>query len=111
MNDFEKAKELTDKHVYCCVSSWMDNEFKHNDAPTDDIENLYGEEIEGEDEPTMKEVFEWYVVSDWLADKLAGQGQVVIREHEYLPTLWGRTTTGQAVYVDGVFQRILEAMV
>lgn len=50
------------------------------------------------------EVLEWWLVSDWLAVKLAEQGEVVI--NDYGCCWWGRTTSGQAVYMDWVIAQI-----
>lgn len=50
-------------------------------------------------------MFEHWIVSDWLADKLAAQGEKVDKDFAGL-TIWARTTTGQAVYCDGVIERI-----
>ena len=50
------------------------------------------------------EVYEWWAVSSWLADKLRARGEIVI---DYgCPTVWGRQTTGQAILLDGVIREI-----
>lgn len=56
-------------------------------------------------EPHQSEVFEHWIVSDWLADKLAEKGEKVDMDFAGL-TIWARTTTGQAVYADAVIERI-----
>ena len=51
-----------------------------------------------------EEVFEWWLVSPYLARELKEQGEVIIDAlgcH-----WWGRTTSGQAIYMDGVIQKI-----
>ena len=53
---------------------------------------------------TDDEVFEWWLVSPYLARELKEQGEVIIDAlgcH-----WWGRTTSGQAIYMDGVIQKI-----
>jgi hypothetical protein len=52
--------------------------------------------------PQTKEIYEWWLVSNWLCEKLAEEGESVI-PHE---NIWGRTTTGQAILLDGVITRI-----
>lgn len=47
-------------------------------------------------------VYEWWIVSGWLCEKLKQQGECVI-EHE---NIWGRCCTGQAILLDGVISRI-----
>lgn len=50
------------------------------------------------------EVYEHWVVTDWLASKLRGHDEVVF-EFAGL-TVWGRTTTGQSVSMDYVIERV-----
>lgn len=51
-----------------------------------------------------EEVMEWWEVGDWLAGRLAGMGEVVIRNG--YGDWWGRCCTGQAVYLDHTIQRL-----
>lgn len=56
---------------------------------------------------TEEEVFEWWLVSPYLAQELKEQGEVIIDAlgcH-----WWGRTTSGQAIYMDDVIRKIAEA--
>lgn len=55
----------------------------------------------------LQEVYEWWEVSDWFADKLEAYGEVVIKSYH---TYWGRCTTGQAIYADGVIHKIADDM-
>lgn len=53
------------------------------------------------------EVLEWWLVSDWLADKLRERDEVVVEDYG---CRWrGRTTSGQAVYMDWVIAEICNA--
>lgn len=56
-------------------------------------------------EPYQREVFEHWIVSDWLADKLAKKGEKVDKDFSGL-TVWARTTTGQGVASDSVIAQI-----
>lgn len=56
-------------------------------------------------EPFEREVYEHWAVTDWLADKLEAEGEKVDRGFAGLP-VWARTTTGQAIYADGVIEAI-----
>jgi hypothetical protein len=58
-------------------------------------------------EPHEREVYEHWIVSEWLADKLEAQGEKVDRDFAGL-TVWARTTTGQAIRLDYVIERICE---
>ena len=51
------------------------------------------------------EIFEHWIVSSWLADKLEAKGETVVRDF-YGLTVWGRTTTGQAIWCDWIIQEI-----
>ncbi len=57
-------------------------------------------------EPSPQEIFEWWLVSDWLADKLSQFEEPVLRTA--YGTWWGRTTTGQAIKLDYVMRKIAE---
>lgn len=56
-------------------------------------------------EPYQREVYEHWIVSDWLADELEAEGEKVDKDFAGL-TVWARTTTGQAIAADGVIERI-----
>jgi hypothetical protein len=69
-------------------------------------ENTAADCCEFDDEPAYQlEVFEHWLVSDWLADKLEAHGEKVDRYFAGL-TVWARTTTGQAIYADYVMEQI-----
>ena len=58
----------------------------------DEIDDLRREE----DEP--QEIYEWWSVSSYLVKKLEEWGEPVIPDYN----LWGRTCTGQAIFLDSV---------
>lgn len=57
-------------------------------------------------EPYRREVFEHWIVSDWLADKLAEKGEKVDKDFASM-TVWARTTTGQGIASDSVIEAIV----
>ena len=57
-------------------------------------------------EPYQREVFEHWIVSDWLADKLIEHGEKVDKDFAGL-TVWARTTTGQGIASDSVIEAIV----
>jgi hypothetical protein len=57
-------------------------------------------------EPYEREVYEHWIVSDWLADKLAEKGEKVDKDFAGL-TVWARTTTGQGIASDWVIEQIV----
>lgn len=56
-------------------------------------------------DPYEWEVYEQWAVSAWLAEKLQSQGEKVDTDFAGL-NVWARTTTGQAISMDAVIQRI-----
>ncbi len=83
-------------------------ELAKDDHYMDDLTDvLYGPEDEETGEP--REIFEHYIVTGWLAERLAEKGEAVLMDF-YGLTLWGRATTGQAVYMDGVIEEIYADM-
>jgi hypothetical protein len=82
---FECVSEFEGKMAYAC-SSW---------------EELCWEYCI---EPYEWEVFEHWVVTSWLGEKLASYGEKVGPLSDL--TIWARTTTGQRISIDGVIQRI-----
>lgn len=58
-------------------------------------------------EPYHNEALEHWIVSDWLADRLEQHGEMVIRDFKGL-TIWGRTTSGQAISMDYIIQKIAD---
>ncbi len=62
------------------------------------------EELDWED--YNREVYEHWIVSDWLAEKLAAKGEKVDTDFAGL-TVWARTTTGQGIASDSVIRGIV----
>lgn len=56
-------------------------------------------------EPRDREVFEHWIVSDWLADKLEAMGEKVDKDFAGM-TVRARTTTGQGIASDWVIEQI-----
>jgi hypothetical protein len=56
-------------------------------------------------EPYDREVFEHWIVSDWLADRLAEKGEKVDKGFAGM-AIWARTSTDQAIYADAVIEQI-----
>lgn len=55
-------------------------------------------------ESTPQEVLEWWVVTDWFKEQLLKENEPIL-ESDY-ETWWGRTTSGQAITMDGVIRAI-----
>lgn len=53
------------------------------------------------------EVLQWWLVSDWLGNKLNLMGEVLLCSD--CGDYWGRTSSGQNIIHDGIFQVIAKA--
>lgn len=73
----------------------------------DDCGRVYTEEEHDNLDTEPAEVFEWWLVTDWLAEKLKARGEVII---EGFSNYWGRQCSGQAILLDNVMGEICEGM-
>ena len=99
-----KAKFLVEREVCYCVSALID-ELMGNQTYVDELIEY---ESRIDDEGNQLEVFEYWIVSDWLADKLKARDEVVFEFFGL--TIWGRTTTDQAIYCDYDIQEITKKL-
>lgn len=54
--------------------------------------------------PEFQEIYEWWAITGWLAEQLVSAGEPILKnDYGYW---WGRTCTGQAIILDGTFQKI-----
>ena len=87
-------------------ASYMLRELRGSESFRDEVYELfystYSEEEGYEDE--LIEPYEFWIVTDWLGDKLKAQGEIVADFMGF--TIWGRTTTGQAILLDYVISKI-----
>lgn len=98
----EALRKFVEEEVYTCQSMLVEAGFKQGFFSWDDVENLYYPE----DNQEIQEIYEWWVVSDWLSILLRKLGEPMLN-NEY-GTWWGRCATGQAVYLDGVINKIYD---
>ena len=54
-----------------------------------------------------REVLEYWIVTRWFAEKLEAQGEAVAEILDF--HIWGRTTSGQSITMDGVIADIHKA--
>ena len=92
--------QMVRDEVYCCASSLVSEIAREK---CDDWYHLFG------DPESDREVFEHWIVSDWLAYQLEKRGEVIERDF-YNLTIWGRTTSGQAISMDSVIAEIYEEL-
>jgi hypothetical protein len=126
--DQEKARKLVREHIHGCMSTlitelrdmgiWETEWANHyadlvfpipENCGCDMDEEEKKEAIENDEElescgECSREVYEHWAVSHYLARKLIDKGEMV---SDFMGILiWARTTTGQAILLDGVIQEI-----
>ena len=61
-------------------------------------------------DPEQEEVYEHWIVTEWLGKKLQAYGELV--DFDFLGlVIWGRTTTGQSICMDSVIERIYDEFI
>ena len=122
--------EFVNREVLTCFSYEMQEILSHDIVSYDDIENLYvntcpycgytfdndidicqvceknGHIEELEQEP--QEIYEWWIVTSYLCDKLRENGEPVLEWGNNC--YWGRCCTGQAILLDSVISEICSDM-
>lgn len=99
--DMEVKKEkLVNREILCNVS-FLVEELIGQKKYFDELIELFGQE---DDEGNLQEVYEYWIVTPWFAEKLKAQGELVTEFFNL--GIWGRQTTGQAIYADAVIDDI-----
>lgn len=91
------AKELVREHVFANVNPLVEM------ISYEDLCNKC--ECDGDPYADYFDPLEFYMVSEWLGNRLAEQGEVVFWPNDYQP-MWARQTSGQAIFLDGVIEKI-----
>jgi hypothetical protein len=95
IDDDEKDEQIEE------LESKFDDEVEEiKDEIQEDIDALVDLESE------QQEIYEWWLVSDFLARKLKEKGEPVIEDEN----IWGRCTCGQAILLDHVISEICSDM-
>jgi len=96
----EEKEKLEDQ-----LKIYKENKQEEEIFQLEEIEKIESEieELE-EEEEDPQEIFEWWLITEWLAQKLR-EKQEPILENEY-GIWWGRTCTGQAILLDSVITEI-----
>lgn len=122
--DSEKQKKLDDfinNHVERNQTYLVEKLMEEEIISIDEIQNYYksdealkedGFKTKAEREEAknrgedVNEVLEWWLVSDWLIERLEEKGEPILKtDYE---TWWGRTTSGQAIILDYVIEKIYD---
>lgn len=108
MDQFEHERQLVKVHVLANVNTLIFNLLEIDSDYLDKCFERHGE-IYDEENDEYKEIFEYWIVTSYLGKELADHGEIVwdMNDGNYL---WGRTCTGQAIFIDGVIQQISESI-
>lgn len=103
----ERCRRLVQQEIMLCLSGLVVELMKKDcEGFMDRYPDLVSGYIENDDgEEEYIEIFEYWAVSEWLADKLAEEGERVDKDF-YGLNIWGRTCTGQAIAMDHVIRTI-----
>ena len=96
----DNCRRLVDNHVYHNVS-YLVQELSKDEKYSND---LMEDQVQFNDEDYPDEALEHWLVSNWLAERLREEGEMVIDFMDL--TIWGRTTSGQAICIDTVIEDI-----
>jgi hypothetical protein len=118
----EDLRKFVNNEVYCCQTMVVEKLLEECIFDYSDIQNFYksdkqlkedGYKTKVEREEARRnggdqnEIFEWWVVSDWLIKKLEAEEEPILKT-DY-GDWWGRTCTGQAIYLDYVIEKIYDS--
>ena len=92
------AREITDRLILDNQNLVVEELMRHDESLLEELQNLN----------ENSEVMEWWLVTPYMADMLREKGEVILSD--YGCCWWGRQTSGQALYMDGVIQEIAEQM-
>ena len=97
----DNCRRLVDEHVHQSVS-YLVQELGGDEKYGDQLLEVQVNYAKDDDYP--EEALEHWLVSEWLGKRLLEEGEMGI---EFLGlTIWGRTTSGQAIYIDSVIEDI-----
>ena len=90
------ANEITDRLILDNQNLVVEELMKHDESLLGSLQNF----------DDSSEVLEWWLVTPYMAELLKEKGEVILSDYDCY--WWGRTTSGQALYMDGVIQEIAE---
>lgn len=106
----ELAERYIQREILCCDSSFISDLMKQSyDSATNEASSQFTCDFIVNFPESEIEIYEWYRVSQWLAEKLIAQGESVLSNN--YGYWWGRTCTGQSIILDGTIQEIAKAIV
>jgi hypothetical protein len=110
MNIREIATKTVRENVYLNVSVLVERLINQEELQSELEELCFGplDPESDSDDPGYLQIYEYWAVSDRLRDKLLAADEVVVEFCNM--NIWGRTTSGQAIKMDGVIQDIAKEL-
>ena len=104
----EQASSLVNKEVICNLCLTAQKELGENPELLNEAKNYFPQNENGkkDDNGEYPEIYEYWAVSEWLADKLEERGEVIFEMLDFI--VWGRQSSGQAILLDSVIQKIAQ---
>ena len=96
----DEWKEIDETDVEHIISDEIANEYMDYGVKCPHCDAIHEEEPEAE----PQEIYEYWIVSSWLGEKLREKGEPVLERGG--GWIWGRTCTGQAILLDNVISEI-----
>ena len=90
------ANEITDRLILDNQNLVIEELMRHDESLLDSLQSFND----------SSEVLEWWLVTPYMAELLKEKGEVILSDYDCC--WWGRQTSGQALYMDGVIQEIAE---
>jgi hypothetical protein len=105
-------KDLVEREVICCASGLIHSLGACATIREDEdyLRLVYGVAGVDEGDPTAEPLEHW-IVSRYLAERLAEQGEIVVFDYLGFPAIWGRTVSGQMIEMDSVIETIHQKIV
>lgn len=97
----QEADRLVAREVNVEISSLI-NQLMYDEKYCEDFSDFYGQDEKG----NVKDIYEYWSVSQWLAEKLREKGELVTEFFDL--NVWGRQTCGQLISMDSVIQDIVQ---
>ena len=88
------ANEITDRLILDNQNLVVEELMRHDESLLDSLQNF----------DDSSEVLGCWLVTPYMAELLKEKGEVILSDYDCC--WWGRTTSGQALYMDGVIQEI-----
>lgn len=100
-------EHIIKNEVYCLDNQVVNHLLNEEEILYDDIINLYNNYG---DNAEPQEIFQYFRVSEWLAESLSKLDEPIILSDEFNASWWGRTTFGQSLEMDYIWKELYNSI-